>query len=307
MVRCNSILYSNDNCRKVNPEFVRRTLEKMEDCESGEILLKKSYDEKQSQIESWLRITADMDDDSLLREMEEAEREWEQEKALHPEAAERIKQEARLGASLVMAKVEAEKEREYRRRQTARRKQVTKVAALTVVIGGMLAGGISSAARSEHQYQQFPGQKKGSVLVKSNVPLEFINDKLDEAYELVYQKLDIPVLVLDYMPDGMKFDKIEVKKEHIVLKFSYKGQYIYLKEDKDKEKNTISVLDSDRDSQLNIYNGWIEKYIYLEENQLDTGDIEYSVGIEGEKAFYYFSGVMEKKEFIEIVRNLKYQ
>lgn len=307
MVRCNSILYSNDNCRKVNPEFVRRTLEKMEDCESGEILLKKSYDEKQSQIESWLRITADMDDDSLLQEMEEAEREWEQEKALHPEAAERIKQEARLGASLVMAKVEAEKEREYRRRQTARRKQVTKVAALTVVIGGMLAGGISSAARSEYQYQQFPGQKKGSVLMRYNAPVEIINDKLDEAYELIYQELNIPVLVLDYVPDEMKFDKIEVKKEHIVLKFSYKGQYIYLKEDKNKEKNIISILDSDRDSQLNIYNEWIEKTIYLEENKLENGEIEYSVGIEGEKAFYYFSGVMDKAEFIEIVKRLRYQ
>lgn len=307
MVRCNSILYSNDNCRKVNPEFVWRTLEKMEDCESGEILLKKSYDEKQSQIESWLRITADMDDDSLLQEMEEAEREWEQEKALHPEAAERIKQEARLGASLVMAKVEAEKEREYRRRQTARRKQVTKVAALTVVIGGMLVGGISSAARSEHQYQQFPGQKKGNMLMRYNASVEIINDRLDEAYGLIYQELNIPVLMLDYVPDEMQFDKMEVKKEHIVLKFSYKGQYVYLKEDKNKEKNIISILDSDRDSRLKIYNEWIEKNVYLEENKLENGEIEYSVGIEGEGAFYYFSGVMDKAEFIEIVKGLRYQ
>ena len=45
----------------------------------------------------------------------------------------------------------------------------------------------------------------------------------------------------------------------------------------------------------------------MEENKLENGEIEYSVGIEGEKAFYYFSGVMDKAEFIEIVKRLRYQ
>jgi hypothetical protein len=45
----------------------------------------------------------------------------------------------------------------------------------------------------------------------------------------------------------------------------------------------------------------------LEENKLENGEIEYSVGIEGEGAFYYFSGVMDKAEFIEIVKGLRYQ
>ncbi len=270
--------------------------------------MKKSYGDNLDQWESWLQEAAGMDDESLLKEMEEAEREWEQEKALHPEEIQRVKQEARLRANLIMAQAEAaDKKKQGIKWKSVEAKQFVKVAVLTVVIGGVLAGGVSSIAKSEYQYRKYPGQKKGSVLLRNNVAAEFIDDKLDEAYKLVYQELDIPVLVLDYVPDGMLFRKIEVQKEHVVLKFDYKGQYIYLKEDKDKDENIIYVLDSDRDSHSGIYNGWIEKKIYIEENKLDNGNIEYSVGIEGEKAFYYFSGVMEKEEFIEVVRNLRYQ
>ena len=39
---------------------------------------------------------------------------------------------------------------------------------------------------------------------------------------------------------------------------------------------------------------------------MKNGDIEYSANIEGDDAFYYFSGVMEKEEFIKVVENLNY-
>lgn len=270
--------------------------------------MKKSYGDNLDQWESWLQEAAGMDDESLLREMEEAQREWELEKALHPEEVQRVKQEARLRANLIMAQAKAADRKKYcKKRQSVGTKQLVQAAVLTVVIGGALLGGISSIAKSEYQYQRFPGQKKGSVLLRNNVPAEFIDDRLDEAYKLVYQELDIPVVVLDYVPDGMQFKEIEVQKEHVVLKFIYKNQYIYLKEEKDKSENVISVLDSDRDSYSGIYNGWIDKIIPLEENKLNNREIEYSVSIEGEKAFYYFSGVMDKEEFIDVASNLRYQ
>lgn len=271
-------------------------------------ILKKSYGDNLDQWESWLQEAAGMDDESLLREMEEAQREWELEKALHPEEVQRVKQEARLRANLIMAQAEAaDRKKHCKKRQSIGTKQFVQAAVLTVVIGGVLVGGISSIAKSEYQYQKFPGQKKGGVLLRNNVTAKFIDDRLDEAYKLTYQKLDIPVLVLDYVPNGMRFEEVEVKREHILLKFSYKGKYIYLKEDRDKSENIISTLNSDRNSNSKIYNEWIEKDVYLEENKLDSGDIEYSVSIEGDKAFYYLSGIMEEEEFIEIVENLRYQ
>lgn len=270
--------------------------------------MKKSYGDNLDQWESWLQEAAGMDDESLLREMEEAQREWELEKALHPEEVQRVKQEARLRANLIMAQAEAaDRKKHCKKRQSIGTKQFVQAAVLTVVIGGVLVGGISSIAKSEYQYQKFPGQKKGGVLLRNNVTAKFIDDRLDEAYKLTYQKLDIPVLVLDYVPNGMRFEEVEVKREHILLKFSYKGKYIYLKEDRDKSENIISTLNSDRNSNSKIYNEWIEKDVYLEENKLDSGDIEYSVSIEGDKAFYYLSGIMEEEEFIEIVENLRYQ
>ena len=100
-----------------------------------------------------------MDDESLLKEMEEAEREWEHVMALHPEEIQRVKQEARLRANLIMAQAEAaDKKKQGTKWKSVEAKQFIKVAVLTVVIGGVLAGGVSSIAKSEYQYRKFPGQ-----------------------------------------------------------------------------------------------------------------------------------------------------
>ena len=95
-------------------------------------------------------------------------------------------------------------------------------------------------------------------------------------------------------------------KGHAILRFDYKGKSIYLKEICPSERRAMSVLKSDRATQLEVYNDWIEKKLYVEENKLENGNIEYSINIEGEDAFYYFSGVMEREEFIKIVENLNF-
>ena len=68
----------------------------------------------------------------------------------------------------------------------------------------------------------------------------------------------------------------------------------------------MSILESDRATRLEVYNDWIEKKLYIEENRLKNGNIEYSTSIEEDNAFYYFSGVMEREEFIKVVESLNY-
>lgn len=133
-----------------------------------------------------------------------------------------------------------------------------------------------------------------------------VDDKLDEAYDMISKELKMPILKIDYMPEGLTFIEAEIDYEHVVLRFEYSGKSVYLKEDKLLGKKTISILESDRAYDLKVYNDWIEKDIYIEENKLKNGDIEYSANIEGDDAFYYFSGVMEKEEFIKVVENLNY-
>lgn len=82
---------------------------------------------------------------------------------------------------------------------------------------------------------------------------------------------------------------------------------MFLRENKISEKNFVTITESDRNICQEVYNKWLGDTLYMEENILDNGEIEYSVNIENEKAFYYFAGVMEKDVFIKIVEALVYQ
>ena len=278
--------------------------------------MKNSQDDEVSRAEHLLQKMMGMDDVSLLREAAEAERQWEKEKKLRPEEAEQIMKNAETDLELLMARLNAEgkkpvtiKQYERNRRRDKRggkEYKRYKRLALAVVVGVLMVGSMSSVAKSGYRYATNPKQGKGSSLVRYNSNINFEKDKLDEAYELVMQTLDIPVLKLDYTPKEMSFVKVEIMKGHAILRFDYKGKSIYLKEICPSERRTLSVLESDRATQLEVYNDWLEKKFYVEENKLENGNIEYSINIEGEDAFYYFSGVMEREEFIKIVENLNF-
>lgn len=273
-------------------------------------------DDKLRQIEAWLQEAAGMDEASLLKTAADAQRELEQEKRnMTSEEADRMEQKLDLEAYILMARLEENGIRpitmeEYENRNRGQKRSWCKEKRLkagmlaAAVVGVALIGGISSIAKSEYRYAQYPGQGGGSVLIRYNTAIEFKEDELDKAYNQIEQKLGIPVMMLNYIPKGMKFFAIEADEMHAVLKFSFKGKSIFLNEDKSKGRRTLALTDSDRIVCSEIHNDWIDKVIQIEENKLENGDIEYSACIEEEEAFYYFSGVMEEGEFVEIVKDL---
>lgn len=276
-------------------------------------------DDKLRQIEAWLQEAAGMDEASLLKTAADAQRELEQEKRnMTSEEADRMEQKLDLEAYILMARLEEngirpitmeeyEKRNRGQKRSWCKEKRLKAGMLAAAVVGVALIGGISSIAKSEYRYAQYPGQGGGSVLIRYNTAIEFKEDELDKAYNQIEQKLGIPVMMLSYMPKGMEFYAIESYEAHIILKFFYNEKYIYLKEDKAEEKRTLSMTESDRKNCLEVYNEWIDNIIEIEENKLENGDIEYSANIKGKDAFYYFSGVMKKEEFVKIVKNLCYQ
>ncbi len=278
--------------------------------------MKNSQDDEVSRAEHLLQKMMGMDDVSLLREAAEAERQWEKEKKLRPEEAEQIMKNAETDLELLMARLNAEgkkpvtiKQYERNRRRDKRggkEYKRYKRLALAVVVGVLMVGSMSSVAKSGYRYATNPKQGKGSALLRYNSNIESVNDELDAAYDYISKSLDIPVLKMDYIPKEMIFIEAEVEKGHAVIRFDYLGKSVYLKEDRFSEKRAISILESDRKSDIRVYNDWMEKEIFIEENKLKSGDIEYSTSIEDQEAFYYFSGVMKKEEFIKIVENLSY-
>lgn len=276
-------------------------------------------DDKLRQIEAWLQEAAGMDEASLLKTAADAQRELEQEKRnMTSEEADRMEQKLDLEAYILMARLEEngirpitikeyEKRNRGQKRSWCKEKRLKAGMLAAAVVGVALIGGISSIAKSEYRYDQYPGQDNGNALIRYNNVIKFRTDKLGQAYDQIAQKLEIPVIIMDYIPEGMEFCSAEIDGTHMILKFLYNDKYIYLREDNADSERTLSITESDRIDCLKVHNEWLNESISIEENRLENGDVEYSAHVKGKEAFYYFSGVMEKEEFVKIIKNLCYQ
>lgn len=298
-------------------------------------IVKDLYQEKEASTCPSFQRVDDMDEESLLQEMEEAERLWEEEKAAHPEVAEAMEKNAEEQFKKLMKRIRAEEERmEEIRIQTERCSQTTleiqmevqqkqnqqriwqkwsrgnikKVAIIGVVIGALLGRGmIYSVAKNGYKFMVYPKDGKENVQIRYNTNIEYNDDKLEATYDWIAEQLDIPVMMTFYMPEEMYFLELEKHETYAVIKFDFKGKRIFLRQSKLLDANTISYVISDRKTYHEVRNDWINKDLKVEENQLENGVIEYSVVINNDVGVYYLTGVMEKEEFDRISENLVYR
>lgn len=184
------------------------------------------------------------------------------------------------------------------------RKAVILVAAVAVMVIG---GGIVATAttRREYQYELIQGEK--TRLIRHNTMITVKSNKLDDTYNKIKEKLDIKLLTLGYMPKGMYLYDASIGKRNAVLEFEYEGKKIFLEESKYPVEDASDMLVSDRVACQEVDNEWLNKTLTIDENKLENGTIEYSMGFHNDEVYYYLSGIVEKKIFIKIVENLCYQ
>ena len=184
------------------------------------------------------------------------------------------------------------------------RKAVILVAAVAVMVIG---GGIVATAttRREYQYELIQGEK--TRLVRHNTMITVKSNKLDDAYGKVKEELDIPVITLGYRPKGMRFYKYTLYDKTAIFEFEYNGKIIYLQEALNQMENDRSTMTvSDRVEYQKVDNYWLNINLAIEENRLEDGLVEYSVGFSMNDVYYYLAGVVEQEEFINMVENLCY-
>lgn len=274
-------------------------------------------------IEEEVRKIFGYDEESLLAEMDEAERAWEAEKAANPEAAASAQLQADEGFEQLMAKIREKgiqpvSEDEYKAAEEndrvvqhevqpkRRKKKMLLLVAAVFVLG--LGTTMVVSARREYKYSSYPLQSTKNRFVKQNAVLKQEAGKLEEAYIDIAETLDIKVLTLAHIPEGMAFEKLVINDECAIIEFLYEGKSVYLREKKyDNSKEVIEVIASDRITYENVYNRWLGESIVVEEHKLEDGLLEYSASLDKEDSLYYVSGVMQKDEFIQIVKGLCYQ
>lgn len=271
-------------------------------------------------IEEKARKMFGYDDASLEAEMEEAERAWEAEKSANPEASDKIQLEADEGFDKLMAKIrergiEPISEEEYQEAEQKNiRKEIRlgrkgKKALVLAAVVCVMALGMTMvvSARREFKYRTYPVQgKQNKIIIRNNI-LVTKGDSIEAAYEEIENTLEIKVLRLGHIPEKMNFKQILVYENHAVIELECEGQIVYFKESKMPIQSGVTgALLSDRKSCEEVYNMWLDKALFIEENILDDGIREYSVNIDMENFYYYISGMIDKDDFVEIVKGITY-
>lgn len=128
-------------------------------------------------------------------------------------------------------------------------------------------------------------------------------DALEHAYLTIKEELGMLVLKLNYIPDGMKFDQLIIENGHARLDFSYKDNYVYMLEVFYSKDNSDTRFSDCENTQV-VFNEWLNKKIGLQERKSEDGDVEYFSSFQIESSCYYIQGVMEKSEFVKVLKSL---
>lgn len=260
------------------------------------------------------------DDETLLRELKEAELELERMKAEDPELEARIQAETDAGFEALMQRIHDENikpvtEQEYSEKKKEEERKVTKLrpvlkvmfvaAAILVVLSGM--GGVASA-RKEFEYQYVSKGKTKNETIWRNGDYGRDISQLDEAYQQIRDSLGIDVLIVNHKPAELRYEGlyIDENKGHARLRFQYNNNNVYLKETRYPLDKVSDNIVSDRESAEIVFNPWLNYEFIIEEGYVDGDLIEYSTKFEKDGAYYYLAGIMNKIEFIEIVKSLAF-
>lgn len=168
----------------------------------------------------------------------------------------------------------------------------------------LLGMGITAAGKKRFEYWWSERVDVRNNVVLNNEENLRTDTALDNVYKKIQQEVGIRAIKLGYIPEELKFEKLEYSDLHAKLEFNYGNKRFFLFKALMSEGSTNII--SDRRVVETVYNEWIKKEINIEEYQLDKNSCEYSAEMHIDNAFYYIAGVMELEEFKKIVEDLSF-
>ncbi len=177
-------------------------------------------------------------------------------------------------------------------------------ACLTVGVVIFLAPRIDAIAKKRYQYEARVESGERGRIVWNNQD-DYISDvgNLEKAYEQIRDELGIPVLRLNYIPEGMYLSSLDIKDGQVKMEFVYEGNCVYMFE--------VSYLAAGSGAQYSdceeykaVFNEWLQQDIPIRRSKREKGGYEYNAYFSVGELYYIFSGVMNEYEFFNIVKDL---
>ena len=180
------------------------------------------------------------------------------------------------------------------------KKKVFLVAALAAAFVAML--GVTAIGGKSYFFRIH--ESRNGVVINNDQNVEYVGT-LDAAYEKIENELGIRAIRLNYIPAKMIFDTAELEKDRAVLNFSQGENVLYVLLMKKEIKTSLSA-NTDRIKQGVIYNKWLDIDIEYSSNVTENGQREYEAILIQGNEFYYIFGIVEEKEFTNILKNISF-
>lgn len=248
---------------------------------------KKNWEEKN--WEQKLRKRLKVSNEQLLKEMKEAE--------------ESVKDtdfpgvEDRLFRRLMERK--AAEEEAARKKTQIRRKRKIVAAALVAVF--MMALGFTAIGEKSYFFRRT--EEGDNHLIMDNDNNKIAAGKLEEACLTIEETFGIKMPRLGYKPEGLKFDTLNISGDTAIIVFEYEEKKIYFIQEY-QDTQTSRGTTSDREDIDKVYNVWMQMDIIIDGNQLNSQETEYGAQFNIGSYIYRFCGIMDEKEFKEIIENI---
>ena len=181
------------------------------------------------------------------------------------------------------------------------KKKVLATVALVAVIAGMLGG---TAVGKKNYFFRWGNDDRTITILDTDRNKRELSE-IESVYEKIEKELKIPVLKLGYYPNGMSLYQCTISEDEAELQFSYQNNYIDLIQAK-REKSYSINIESDRVIEKTVFNEWIQQDIRYKVKEISDEEAEYELLITYQNKFYYFTGVMDQKTFLKIVKNLNF-
>lgn len=196
---------------------------------------------------------------------------------------------------------------EHREKVKRKYRRVKPLLRVAVAVGALLvllvAMGMTAGAKRSYKYYVTERDSSKHDIVLGNVDSDNVEDPLEMAYKQISELLNVDVLRLGYVPEKLIYMKTAVNGKRATMYFEYEDNMFYIIQQVDETGSRINIV-SDRKGDESVYNKWLKREILIEKAVTENEEIEISADIIGEDAYYQLFGIMDEKEFTEIIKAL---
>ncbi len=201
-----------------------------------------------------------------------------------------------------------ERGHEKSRNKGSRVKRLVKVMGVAAALGMMLFGGsMWVGAKRYYVYEVRERTDLENVIVLNNSSDNLITDDVSnerKAYEQIIEELNIKVLELSYLPEGMAFSNLDIKKNTSKLEYNCHKGWLYFYQGISDKPSSLSYA-SDMKEYKKVYNSFLDSEISIYGENLEDGRIELSIRIIENNQYHILEGIIDIDIFEKIVCGIR--